>query len=180
MNRQLFLKQLRLHLRSLTESETEEIISDYEAYFRDASNAGMTEEETIQQLGSPRELARDLIAGKQRQDNSTVNVNPQLKTGILAVAVIFFNVTILLGPVIGIFGALFGLIVGGIACIVSPVFVVINHVVGNASLLELFISFIFSGIGLLAVPPLMRLFSEAIHLVGKYIRWNMRLVKGEI
>ena len=66
MTRNEFLAELKKHLQSLAEAEQEEAIRYYEEYFDDAGPEN--EARVIEELGSPAELARDIIA------NSTFSI----------------------------------------------------------------------------------------------------------
>lgn len=62
MNQELFLQLLRKQLFALPEAERERCIEDYRAMIADRVEDGMTEEEAIAQLGSPEEIAEQILA----------------------------------------------------------------------------------------------------------------------
>lgn len=63
MNKLNFLNQLRQGLSGLSESEINEIVRDQEEYISDGINSGRSEDEIIRSLGSPKEMARQLLVG---------------------------------------------------------------------------------------------------------------------
>ena len=62
MNQQEFISQLQDALARLPQQERQEIIADYQEYFRDGLAAGRSEENIAAGLGDPRQLARELMA----------------------------------------------------------------------------------------------------------------------
>ncbi|BBF83808.1 hypothetical protein DLM_0124 [Aquitalea magnusonii] len=62
MNQQEFISQLQEALSRLPASERQDIISDYQEYFRDGLAAGRSEADIAAGLGDPRQLARELTA----------------------------------------------------------------------------------------------------------------------
>ncbi|GGY07905.1 DUF1700 domain-containing protein [Paludibacterium paludis] len=62
MNQKAFLSALEAGLRGLPPREIDEILADYQEYFRDAQEAGRTEDEVVQSLGDPAKLAKELRA----------------------------------------------------------------------------------------------------------------------
>lgn len=62
MTRQDFLDALRNGLAGLPPAEIEEVLGDYAAYFTDAQEAGRSENDVVQMLGDPAQLARALKA----------------------------------------------------------------------------------------------------------------------
>ncbi len=62
MNQQEFISQLQEALSRLPESERQDIVADYQEYFRDGLAAGRSEADIAAGLGDPRQLARELMA----------------------------------------------------------------------------------------------------------------------
>lgn len=62
MKQQEFIRQLQAALRRLPESESQDIVADYQEYFRDGLAAGRSEEDIAAGLGDPQQLARELMA----------------------------------------------------------------------------------------------------------------------
>src|SRR5690625_1702925 len=129
MNEELFLEQLKIQLKDLPADEVAEIIADYEAYFVKARRNGLTDEEAVENLGQPREIVQDILAQRQKSSSNPSNA----RSTIIAIALIFFNVTILLGPLIGLIGAYFGLVVATIVFIISPLLVIFKFVISQGN-----------------------------------------------
>jgi len=175
MDEELYLKQLSIQLKSLPKEEVDTIIADYTGYFSQARAKGQTDAEIIEDLGHPREIIQEILQTRKQKSS------PQIKSRsvLLAIALIFFNVTIVLGPVIGLFGAYFGLFVAVIAFIISPLLTISKVVLFNGALFEMFTSIFLCGLGIIVVPYLITGAKNGYELLRKYIQWNINIVKGE-
>lgn len=178
MDKYLFIKQLQIQLRGLPSEEIAEVIDDYEDYFREAKASGLSEEAITQRLGNPYEIAKDIKTSYYNQPPQRDSNTSQIRNVIILIGLVFLNLTIVLGPVLGIIGSFFGLFVSGCVVVLSPLLVVVSILFGDGHLFELFISLIFAGLGLLLLPQLMKLGRAGAQLINRYIQWNVRLVKG--
>src|SRR5690625_4800481 len=176
MTKSEFLANLRLHLHGLPGDEIDSIIQDYEQYFNEKEKSGMSETGILTELPSPEQVAstikKERKQFRQQEKSSAGKV-------IIAIALIFFNITFVLGPALGIGGAIIGLYVAAISLIISPLLVVVKFIIGDRLLFELFLSFVFSGIGLLLLPLLVKGSSFYVQTIERYTRWNIRQVQGE-
>jgi len=59
MNKKEFLKELKDHLKGLSEEDIKEILEDYGEHFRVGKNKKRKESEIAKSLGDPVEIARD-------------------------------------------------------------------------------------------------------------------------
>ena len=62
MNKETFLKQLDASLTKLPQDERRDIIQDYEEYFAIGLEEGKTEEQIAGSLGSPSQIAKEMIS----------------------------------------------------------------------------------------------------------------------
>ncbi len=62
MNKQEFLEELWVELGSLPEGETEERLEFYSEMIEDRMEEGLTEEEAVAEIGTPKEVAAQIIA----------------------------------------------------------------------------------------------------------------------
>lgn len=120
MTRTEFLSRLRQGLVGLPMSVAAEIVADYETHFNDGIAAGRSEAEVATALGDPARLARELRAeaGAQRWH--------QEKNPSAAAAAVFavlglgaIDILILLPILMGVIGALFGVLIAVIALFFS-------------------------------------------------------------
>lgn len=179
MNKQLFLNQLRIQLRGLQETEIEDIVQDYAEYFADARNNGMSEEEAAANLGNPFDIARDIKSSYEKPSHPSSSNTSEVRSFIIAAGLILFNLMIVLGPALGLIGAFFGIIFSCFVLILSPILVTGSLLFGTGHLFELFLSLFLCGIGILAMPYLLKLARKGVDWINQYLQWNIRLVKGE-
>ncbi|MBR6414073.1 MAG: DUF1700 domain-containing protein [Oscillospiraceae bacterium] len=62
MNQEFFLQELRRHLFALPEAERERIVEDYRGMILDRMEDGATEEEAVAELGTPAEIAGQILS----------------------------------------------------------------------------------------------------------------------
>jgi uncharacterized membrane protein len=62
MTRTLFIARLRQGLKGLSAAEIEDIVTDYEAHFSDAAEAGRSDADVAASLGDPLQLGQELSA----------------------------------------------------------------------------------------------------------------------
>lgn len=181
MNEELFLKQLRIQLRGLSENDIEAIIIDYKSYFSDARESGLSEEDAVKTLGHPFDIAQDINSSKNQPDQHVgSNVSSSMRVIIITVALILFNLILVLGPAIGLIGGFFGIIISCGMFLISPLLVTLKLLFGFGHVIELFLSFILCGISILIFPFLLTLMKKGKYYLNQYISWNIRLVKGEV
>ncbi|WP_191126224.1 DUF1700 domain-containing protein [Cerasibacillus terrae] len=178
MNKDLFLKQLQLELRGLDPNEIEEIIQDYDDYFIETKENGFSEEATIKQLGNPHEIAQN-IQNNYHHSSSNETTTNSLRNVIVGFALIFFNLIFVLGPALGIFGALIGITFALGVSVISPVITLLKMILGTGHWFEFFFSLILSGIGILLLPLLLQFIQNLPTLIKRYIDWNVRVGRGE-
>ncbi|SHK34469.1 HAAS signaling domain-containing protein [Paramaledivibacter caminithermalis] len=110
MNKDEFLKELDILLNNLPSDEKREILFDYEEHFSIGLKEGKTEEEIIENLGSPKFIAKQYNANymvNQAESNPSAS---NIFRAVFAIIVLgFFNLVFVLGPFIGIIGLLIGL-----------------------------------------------------------------------
>ncbi len=123
MSKEGFLKELSSYLRKLPEEERQDILLDYEEHFQFGLEEGKTESEIIQGLGSPKVIAKELLAmyrfDEMKKNPSTSNVT---RAVMAAIGLSLFNFIIVLGPLVAIIAFIFSFWIGGIASVVTPFF----------------------------------------------------------
>lgn len=62
MTKEQFLRQLESALKKLPKAEREDILQDYSEHFSIGMEEGKTEEEIASALGSPHQIAKELLA----------------------------------------------------------------------------------------------------------------------
>lgn len=132
MNKEQFLRNLSGHLRKLSEEERQDILYDYEEHFQFGLEEGKTEVEIIKGLGSPKAIAKEMLAlyrfDEMKKDPSASNIT---RAVMAAIGLSLLNFILVLGPLIAIISFIFALWVGGVASVVAPLFVVIKILTGT-------------------------------------------------
>ncbi|MFS0646221.1 DUF1700 domain-containing protein [Siminovitchia sp. 179-K 8D1 HS] len=181
MTRGEFLKLLDSSLKKLPEEERLDIIQDFEEYFDAGMMEGKAEEEISASLGSPRQIAKELLASYHLGKVETTATAGNIMRAVWAVIGLgFFNLVIVLGPFIAVAGLVFAGWTTGAAFVLSPVLVLINTVIfpDTFVLFDLFLSLALAGIGIFIIIGMYFATKAIINGFIRYLNFNMRLVKG--
>lgn len=176
MNKERFLKELERHLRVLSIEDQREILSDYREYFESAKEVGKSDEEIINGLDSPKEIARksieELTGEEVITDRSDKNVT-------LFVILQIINVMFVLPLLTSIIPAAFGIFVAGISIIIasfaSPI---VTTFVELAILAKVFMMIGLFGLGVLLINASLAIGYYGVKFGIKYIKWNITLIRG--
>ena len=151
MTRNEFLAELKKHLQSLAEAEQEEAIRYYEEYFDDAGPEN--EARVIEELGSPAELARDIIANStfsiaktsaqqtegEAKGRQFKRMGPEVKQKSTGGKALFWALLILssviwlpllFGAVVTVLALLFSVIITVLALVVSCIVLLVGFFLG--------------------------------------------------
>lgn len=195
MNKTEFLNTLNLSLSDFKEEERKDILYDYEEHFRIGEEKGKSEDELINELGDPNN-----IANQYRASSESESVKPgkqmnyeQRPIGIsimVAFAMILFNLIFIIGPYLGLVGCLIGLFAGAIgitiggagiiiALVIWPIFPNFVHIPSGIPML----AFILIGIGTIALGLLFLIgmcYAAKFFwkITVKYVKWNIKVVTG--
>ena len=174
-----FLRELRMHLHGLPEKKIDDIIEGYERNFAEAAANDISDEEVIERLGSPFIIAESLK--KENQWGFEKKPEPERSEAgrlLVGISLIFFNLVLVLGPIVGIMGGLAGIYIALLACIVSPLLVLFTFLIASRDLLDLFVSCIASGVSIILLPHFMKLLRYCVSLLTRYIRWTAKQIRG--
>lgn len=208
MSREEFLKTLELSLKDFTEEERKDILYDYEEHFRIGTESGKTDEELINELGNPENIANQYRTNNTYEkvivNETTEHTEPEelpkykeYKTtaenvsisAIAAISLIFFNLVFILGPFLGLAGALaglfaaaIGLTLGGAGLTLGPVFYPLFNYFGNLPANFPYDLSILFGIGTTALGVLFFIGDCYIAKyffkgTAKYVSWNLNIIK---
>jgi uncharacterized membrane protein len=124
MTRAEFISRLRRGLAGLPVTTIADIVADHEAHFADAEAAGRSEAEVAAALGDPDRLARELRAEaglKQWEEKKSPSNAAGAIIALLGLGAL--DVMFLLPLLMGVLGALFGVLVAVAALFVGGGFV---------------------------------------------------------
>ncbi|MFD0051003.1 hypothetical protein ACFVHQ_16970 [Actinomycetes bacterium NPDC127524] len=181
MNKEQYLHQLDVALKRLPAHERKDILWDYEEHFANGIEEGKSEERISASLGSPQQNAKELLAsyhiGKAEKKVTTGNI---LRATWAALGLGFFNIVFILGPVIGIAGAMAAGWISGAAFILSPLMVLVGSAInrGTFEWYDLFFSMGLCGAGLFILIGMYYATYALVRGLIRYLKFNASVVKG--
>ncbi len=179
MNKETFLKQLDASLTKLTQDERGDIIQDYEEYFSIGLEEGKTEEEIAASLGSPSQIAKELMATYHLEKvEKTASAGNIMRAVWAVIGLGFFNFVIVLGPFIALLGIVFAGWAVSVGFILCPISVLLNVVWGAFQLFDLFASLALCGIGIFVGIGMFLATKALFKGFIRYLQFNASLVKG--
>lgn len=181
MNKYQFMRILESSLERLPSNERLDIIQDFEEHFAIGLDEGKTEEEIVKSLGSPHQIAREILATYHLERVQTKASTGNVFRALWAVIGLgFFNLVIVLGPFIAIASIIVAGWAVGISFIASPLLVLVNSVIfpGTFEYFDLFASMALCGIGLFISIGMFFASRAIVNGFVRYLKFNVRIVKG--
>jgi uncharacterized membrane protein len=188
-----FIKKLRGSLKSLPESEVEDIVSDYEEHFRSGKESGRSENEIAKSLGEPSSIARQLKADHHiRKADDKISAGSIVQAVLATAGLSFFNLVFIAFPFFGLLFILCGLIASGVAAFASGVVgfliavaatIIPNFAnplinIGITPFALLFLFAALTGFSILFLIGCWFLAKWFYQLTVSYLRINMSIIKG--
>ncbi|MEZ0117922.1 UNVERIFIED_ORG: putative membrane protein [Heyndrickxia coagulans] len=181
MNKKQFLSKLESSLKSLPAHERQDILQDFEEHFAIGLQEGKTEEQMSASLGSPHQIAKDMVAAYHLERVETKATFGNILRAVWAtIGLGFFNLAIVLGPFIALAGIIFSGWITGIVFMASPFLFLINILLypETFTLFYLFVSIATCGIGFFVVIGMYFATRTLMQGFIRYLRWNVNLIKG--
>jgi len=126
MNRNEFIRALRVGLKGLPEAEVPDILADYEAHCEAGMAEGRSEEEIARALGNPLRPARELRLEAGIRNWQTDRSPSSAWSAIAAfIGLATIDILILLPIVLPVLGVLIGLFIAAITMFIAGGFVLI-------------------------------------------------------
>ncbi len=181
MTKNQFIHQMEMELRKLSDVEREDILRDYSEYFDIAGQEGKKEEAVAAALGSPRQLAKELLAQyhMERVEGSATAGN-LLRAVFAVISLGFFNLVFVLAVVLVLAAIILTGWVAGAAFVLSPLLVIVGAIVEPVTyeMFAMFFSLGLCGLGLLILVGMRTVTKLAGKGLIRYLRLNMAIVKG--
>lgn len=178
-----FLIKLETLLQKVPEHDRREMMYDYEEHFQIGLANGKNEAELMAELGDPHVIARDLLAEYRIVKAEKEQSVPNIFRAILAtISVSFFNLVFIVGPIAGLFGAYVALCAVALVLTISPVVLITSSMWGfsyESFAVNIFASITLFSLGMLMSIGMIYVGKFFYNLVLKYIRFNIRIIKGE-
>lgn len=183
MTKDKFFAELEDQLQRLPKSEREEILADYEEHFEHGRLKGRTEHEIATGLGSPKKIARELIADYHISQATENQSYPSLfRAFYTSIGLGLFNLVFMLGPFIAMLAVVFSGYVVSLAFVLTP-FAGIASLAWEENMatgfLNLFITLVLAGLGLLLGVAMKRVSQKFLGWMTRYVQSNLRVIKGE-
>lgn len=187
MTKQQFLNELNHLLVPLPDEERKDILSDYESHIDFAIKNGKSEEEAVEDLGSPRTIAYELGAFQPIEKTESADFISRKETtnrsaglNIFAfLGMLIFNLMFIVGPAVGIAGVFIGLYAASIGFLVTPLGFILNLFTHDTPiLLMFFIVLAACSFGYLLLRLTNFLAKGYIRLLYWYWKLNVKIVKG--
>ena len=176
-----FLTKLNASLKRLPSDERQDILQDIEEYFEIGLQEGKTEEQLSASLGSPQQLAKELVATyrvEKVEENATASNIFRAVWAVIGLG--FFNLVIVLGPFVALVGVIIAGWLVGVSFVASPVLVLINVAIFPQifELFDLFFSIALAGLGLFIAIGMYFATRAIKNGFVRYLKYNVSLVKG--
>ncbi|WP_249871492.1 HAAS signaling domain-containing protein [Oceanobacillus saliphilus] len=181
MTKDQFLSTLNTSLKRLSTEERHDILQDFEEHFAIGVGEGKTEEQISASLGSPHQIAKELVATYHVDKVETTATTSNMFRAVWAVIGLgFFNLIIVLGPFIALAAIILSGWIAGISFIVSPVIVMINTIIYPEvfNFYNLFFSIALAGLGLLITIGMYYVTRTVTRWFVRYLKFNVRFLKG--
>ena len=189
MNKETFLRQLKVHLSSLDEEDIKEILEEYRLLIEEKLALGVEEEAVIQELGSPKKIAEGYIVEllgedalnqihtQEQKEFARLQMNEKNQSNkniALFIVLQIFHISILFPFALGVIGTLFGFGIAGLSLLIaSGTVVFLSLGIGLKILVLLFLL----SIGLLLVNLTIALSIFIYKITKRYVLWNIRLIQ---
>ncbi|WP_449354329.1 HAAS signaling domain-containing protein [Virgibacillus natechei] len=181
MNKEQFIKRLDAALKKLPEAERLDILQDFQEHFAIGKEEGKSEEQIADSLGSPNQIAKELLATYYLEKVDNVSTTGNILRAVWAVIGLgFFNLVIVLGPFIALVSVLLTGWVLAVSFIATPLMVIVNLAVYPDSFqyFDLFFSIALAGLGLLIAIGMVYATRFVSNGFVRYLNYNVKLVKG--
>ncbi|WP_019908623.1 HAAS signaling domain-containing protein [Paenibacillus sp. HW567] len=183
MTQEQFLKQLRELMNPIPEPLRSEWILDYEEHFRQAAGDGLAEEQIAEELGDPRQLAKEmlLVYRVNEAESSNGRFAPVSRAVFATVGLGFFNLVFVLGPYIMLLGVLLMCWASSVMSGIAALTAIYEGIIGGAFTLiqGIFVAILLLGLGML-LGAFSRWLTQAVsRMTLQYLKFNSRVMKGK-
>lgn len=182
METNLFLQKLNSLLKKVPEHERREMLYDFEEHFQAGLVVGHTIETLAAELGDPKVIAKELIAeyrlSRAEMNRSIMNIT---RAVFALISLSMMNLLFLFVPFAIISSIYLSLWIVTIALVLTPILIIVFLFFFNLEffLYDMFFSIVLSSAGLLLSIGLICAGKFFYHTILTYIKFNVKIVKGE-
>ena len=195
MNKNEYLDSIKSKLQGLPEKDIQSAIEYYEEAIEDRVEDGLTEEQAINAVGTPDEIAEKILLDSSIPKLITAKAKPKrtLKgweialiiigsplwlTVALCLLVVFLWVIIFIFcMILTVIAVVLALILGALGGVAGGIAQLFNGYGMNA-LITIGVSMVILGIGLLLSLPLKAAVTGLWNLIAKFIKWTKKKIIG--
>ncbi|MFC3610731.1 HAAS signaling domain-containing protein [Staphylococcus piscifermentans] len=184
LNKITFLNDLESELRWLPRKEQDRIMFHYEDIFYEGERKGRSEVEILESMESPKKIAKEIYA-QHAIDNAESAPNAQnvTKAVLATVGIGLLTLVIILIPLIFVVIIMLAMLLISLVLLLSPIIMAFANILDGFSHF-LFSDFLFSigylGLGIIFIVLIFKLAEILYKLILKYLRWNLKLIKGSM
>lgn len=181
MTKVQFFNELERLLKKIPDDDRKEVLYDFEEHFAAGFEEGKREEDIAAELGKPQVIARELLLDYRIEQAEKEKSMKHIVQAIMAtVGISFFNLIFVFGPVVAIIGIYIGLSGMAVTLILSPFIWLISLLLEPVNVLnQFFVSLSLCGAGVLLGIGLYYFGKFLYEMLLKYVKFNLRIVKGE-
>lgn len=177
-----FLNELEQELNSIPSAERDNVMYEYEQYFFDQEREGKNEYQIIGALESPKKIGKEI---KAKNAIVSAEYKPNAKSILRAIMASLgmgiLSLIIILIPMIFIGSFMFVLLLVALFLAISPILLIIHGSLYNMFSLAIsnyLFAFSFTGLGIVLFVIIAKLAQFVYRLILKYLRWNIKTIKG--
>ncbi|RZT23392.1 HAAS signaling domain-containing protein [Fictibacillus sp. BK138] len=178
MDKKTYLNELAKEIKSLPLHEQKEVLEDYEEHFNMAQESGRSDEDIISGLGSPRKIAKELLA---HSEITRAEEDPSLSSVTRAVFATLglglFNLIFVLAPFIVLILIPVVLVIVSGALLVSPFLLLFQDGLTATFLKEVFLILGLIGLGLLFFAGALKASRVVYKMTLSYLSFNLRIIR---
>ena len=194
MTKEIFLRDLRTELSAFSHNEQEQIIEEYIALFEDKRELGLSDQEIIEELGNPREIATEFLSEfnannyktNYQRNNQTQNEygnDPQFRQAntqpnqVLFIIMVILTIICFFWIFVGIFFGLIGILFTGIGLVFGGITLPF-FMIGGFGFAGIAGGLVMLGLGLLMIAGSITLLKLIFNGIGIYFNWLKTLSAG--
>ncbi|PZG54721.1 hypothetical protein C1909_00805 [Listeria ivanovii] len=191
MNKQDFLNELNQRLELLDPKERRELLSDYQEHFRNGLAEGKSEEQIVFDLGTPEEIAADILNERdikmEQVDNDYYYVPRKSHRGnrstgmqiLIDVGLFFLDVCLIIPILVSLWAVSISLWATVGSFLISPILLGVGLIFGmEFEMYQMFVSVSLVGLGLMLLFVASLLFQFTKKATIGIIEWHKYAVKG--
>ncbi|MBC6296316.1 DUF1700 domain-containing protein [Listeria sp. FSL L7-1517] len=191
MNKQDFLNELNQRLELLDSKERRELLSDYQEHFRNGLEEGKSEEQIVFDLGTPEEIAADILNERDIKEEKVENdyyyvprknQTENRSTGrqlLIGVGLFFLDVCLIIPIIVSLWAVSISLWATVGSFFLTPILLGISLLFGmDFEMYQIFISIGLVGLGLMLLFVTSSLFQFTKKATIGIIQWHKFAVKG--